>query len=84
MQWHHKPFGGAHFWRTADATGTVRARVHATPDGDFYWDVAIVDHGFVIIDQGRIHSLKAAQIAAASIAGRESRKRRSAARRQRA
>lgn len=59
-----------------DSTGTVRARVHATPERDFYWDVAIITDGFVIVDQGRVDTLRAAQTIAASVAGRESRKQR--------
>ena len=76
MQWRYRRFVGADFWHTSDATGTVRARVHATPERDFYWDVAIADHGFTIIDQGRVATLRGAQVVAASVAGRESRKRR--------
>lgn len=74
MRWHHRSFGGANFWRATDATGTVRARVHATPERDFYWDVALVEYGFVIVDQGRVNTLRAAKMMAASIADRESRK----------
>lgn len=72
-EWRSYRYCGARFWKSP--RGSVRARIHLTPEGDYYWDVAIVEHGFTIVDQGRVGNLSVAKALAAGAAGRESRKR---------
>ena len=72
-EWKIKIFCGARFWsKTVGPDRTIRARVHETPEGDYYWDVRVCETG--IIDQGRVSSLAVAQTLAAEIAGRANRK----------